>query len=561
MGGEFSYLCRNQKKYKLMKFRFISLLLIGAMMVSCDEFGNLILPDEGDKENTENTGGENNGENNGDNTGGNNENTGNEDNKPSGDPLTPEESRVKLEEVGAELTELLDPSKQAELLEVIDRFYLYSDNLVMEYDSAAAVNAANATKAAKAYLAPMKAIANGSVKAASSLASVQETWAIGLDGALGIYAHDGAEWIYTKSTEKLEFRFMAGGDDVVINVTPSGEKYSYKRTYIDERYDGWDDQKEEPIYIEVEYTDIISIPGKVKATVTKGAKTLADLEINGVYKVGGNPVSSDVKLEMGPYEVTVDADLNTTALTNKLNFAIDGKPVFNSETEVKGTFNLDPDFYMDFEGIANDYIYDYIVIDDLKFTNEILDLKIAVTAKDSKDIETKIRNLEKTINDYESRKELEPEGIIPYSISQDYVSKMCAIINDAADIEASYGDSPIFAKVEMKAIYSEEVHYYDEYFGEIDYDEDGIIDEEGYDSVSKYIPGYEMAPVLVFEDDGASFSMAEFFNRNDFTNVIEDFDNLGELYGNCLPNIWADFEAEVPTPIQPGGDYEEEPMN
>ncbi len=557
-----------------MKFRFISLLLVGAMMMSCDELGNLN-PDEGDKENTENTGGENNGEKPGDNNGenggeGNGDNTGDNNGEGNGgnnggdtpvqDPLTPAESRVKLEEVSAELAELLAPDKQKELLEVIDRFYLYSDNLYMEYDSAAAVNAANAAKAAKAakaFIAPMQAIAKGDIKAASSLTSVQETYAIGLDGALGIYAYDGAEWVYTRSETILEFRFPAGGQNVVINVTPSGEKYKYEHyySYSEPEWDSWDEEAGEYThYKEVNGVEIISVPGKVNASVTKGGKTLAEATVEGKYKVGGTPVNSDVKAVVGPYEVTIDADLNTTTLTNVLTFKIDGKTVFSSNSEAKGSFNLDPDFYYEKEAAWENY-YEFVTIDDLKITTSILDLNLVVTGKDSRDIEDKLRKLDAVAKENESESELEPG--MPYSISQNHVSKICAVINDATEIEASYGDGPVFAKIEMKATYSEEVHYDDYYWRQDDWNGDGIIqdDEMWTDWTCEYIEGYTPAPILIFEDDGASFSIAEFFNEEDFTNVISDFDNLMKLYENCLPNIWADFEEE----LEP--DHGVEPMN
>ncbi len=527
------------------------------MAVSCDEFGNLAT--NGGGENTENNGnGENNGGENGENTGGNenggntggNENGGNTGNQPSGDALTPDESRAKLEEIGQELIALANPNKQEELLYVIDMFYLYAENLYLEYNEVPA-------KAAGNILQPVRKIAKGNVQEIINMANAQNTYIYGIEGALGTYTHDGVEWAYTPSGSKLEFQFKAGGQNIKITIVPSGKTYTYDFEGVERDWVDYDPEIGN-IYEETPFVATVNVPETVTATVTKGSATLLELELSGEYNVGGaSPIKNNVTLKMGSYNFTSESNITTSAITNNTVFTIDGKTVLGFNSSLNGTFSLTPEHY-DNEDAEN--FYEFAVVDELNVNLNILDLKLALKGEDAMDLEKTLRKLDESISQYESETELEPGSETPYSISQEFVGKQCAAINNAVSIEASYANGPVFAKIEMIAQFYEEMRYWDEYLYDADWDGDGIIDDTYTNAEERYFDGYEPAPVLVFEDDNARFSIADYFQEDYFTNVIEDFDKLMQLYENCLPNIIEDTQIEEYPSTGPADDgyYEEE---
>ncbi len=451
--------------------------------------------------------------------------------KPVGDPLTPEESRTKLEETGKELTELLKPESQQELLEVINEFYAISQDMEFEYRGFI-------EQAMQTLLEPMRQVARSNVKAVSEYESVHDIYIYGLDQATGIYTHDGAQWTYTESDQKLELNFKVNGQETIISVIPSGETYEYEYTY-EYTIEEWD--YENGKYVEIPYkeTTIVRVPGKIEASVVKGGNTLASLLIEGKYKVATNdPIMTDVNLVMGSYNVKASAIVSKSAITERILFTIDGQTVLNTKAEAEGNFNLDPEYYMIDD--EPEYYSVFLNVKNAEFVTKVLDLRLAAGCKDIQKLEKDYRRLEATIAENESDYAL--EAGTPYSLSQPFVNDMCQLFNEGLNFEASYGDGPTFAKLQLKAQYYEKMNYWDIYnivTEEYDWDEDGIIDDtwtyhEGKDIC---VEGYEPMPVLVFTDDGASFSIMEFFNENDFANVIKDFDNLIALYENCLPNI------------------------
>ncbi len=461
-----------------MKAKFISLLIIGvAFSISCDPVSTEDqVPDysETDKELETPT-------------------------DPVGDPLKPLESRAKLEQIGRDLIALANPNKQKELLKVIDEFYLISEDLEIEYRGFP-------TKAADALLAPMKEICNGNTKAAMQYAMVKNTYIYSLQEALGIYTHQGETWKHDASSEVFELRFKVNGEDVVISVKPSGETYEY--SYVDK----WENNYEGNQY---EDTYVIKVPGTINASITKGSATLASLTVQGKYRVGGSdPLYSDVSLIMGPYDIKANAHIGTDAVTGRVIFNVDGQSVLNTKAELKGTFNLSPDYYLNDEG-EWDYVTEFINVNNFETAAKILDLRLAAACADLKDFE-------KTFIAIEEKGSSEDNNWsgygTPYSCSKNHVGRICSFINTSTTNSASYSDGPAFAKIEFTPTYSEYINYN-----------------------GRTVEGYFPEPLLVFEDDGAKFSFEEFFNENDFQNVFKDYEDLIYMYMNCLPNIFNDL--------------------
>ncbi len=403
-----------------------------------------------------------------------------ENKKENGGQLNADESRTRLEQTGRELVSLLNPNEQADLLEVIDRFYVIAEDIEMRYDD-------TAVKAAEAILAPMKQIGNGNAKAAMQYAQVNNTYVLGAEGAYGIYTYDEyyEEWSYTASDNTLEFRFQVNGKNTVISATASGQTYEY--TYSDECYSCTPSHKD---------TYIAKIPATVKATITKGTAKLADLSINGKYRTGGtDPVATDVRLVMGSYDIAASAYVGTDAVRNSVSMKIGGKDVWSENVEAKGNFRLDPDYYIE-EGENGDwdYISDFVNISSIGANIRILDLDITAGCSNFSKTE---RNFSDLMN-----QDLSSETLI---------KRLASLINSSFTNSASFGGEE-FAKLVFKAQYDE--------YGE----------------------AYYLMPVLEFTNDGAQFSIYEYFNEENFGDLTERFEDLYYQYLNCLPNIAGDLE-------------------
>ncbi len=357
---------------------------------------------------------------------------------PVGDPLTPAESRVKLEQVGKDLSNILKPDSQKEILEVIDEFYVLAEDLEVEYRGFP-------NSAAKALFAPMQQVARGQVKAAAQYASVQRTYIYGLSEVLGIYTHEGNEWKYQASNEVFELRFKVKGEEVIASVRPSGESYEY--TYVDKWID-WEDKEREDSYL-------IKVPGKIEASVTKGGKTLANLLIEGEYKVPGQaPIYSNATLTMGSYNVKVSALLSTEKIQERILFTVDGQTVLNANAEAKGNFNLDPQYYLN-TGDPDSYSA-FIGIKNAEFVTKILDLRLAASCNDIQGVEKGYYDFEADVEKNENKTALEPGT--PYSLSEPFINSVCNFFNEKITVEASYGDGPTFATLQLKAQYYDEIH-------------------------------------------------------------------------------------------------------
>lgn len=459
---------------------------------------------------------------------------------PVGDPLTPAESRVKLEQIGKDLSNILKPDSQKELLEVIDEFYVLAEDMEIEYRG-------HIEEATKTLLDPMREVATLNVKAAADYTSFHETFIFGLDQISGIYTHDGSKWSYTANAEKLEMNFKVKGQETTIVIVPSGESYEYE--YTDEHYrEEWNGS--EYVKIPCKHTTKVRVPGKVEAGVTKGGKALANLLIEGEYKVPGQaPIYSNATLTMGSYNVKVSALLSTEKIQERILFTVDGQTVLNANAEAKGNFNLDPQYYLN-TGDPDSYSA-FIGIKNAEFVTKILDLRLAASCNDIQGVEKGYYDFEADVEKNENKTALEPGT--PYSLSEPFINSVCNFFNEKITVEASYGDGPTFATLQLKAQYYDEIHYHDlcekhEY--DIDINGDGIPDGTDiyYSGQERYLPGYEPLPIIKFADDGGSFSIVEFFNEKDFANVITDYENLVELYKNCLPNI---VEDNMPNPEYP----------
>lgn len=436
----------------------------------------------------------------------------------NGNPLTPEENRARLEQTGLAALELADPAKQKDLLETIDAFYVVAQDFAQDEPE----TGAQPDPAVDAFLQPLKQFCLHSDPYAITAMTSENSDIYRAEDYYGIYTHNGTDaWTKEESTEKLEYRFTMEGEQVIITVAGSGEQFSY--TY-EEDYDG------------STYYTTVELPANIKGSVTRGGKTLCTLDVKGTYNVGtdGN-ISQDVALMAGVYDLTAKSTLTSSKMATAISFQIEKQQVFNAELKANGENLCDPHSYI---GNGNP-IYNF---DDITVDATVLDLKINGKCLNLGEAAKKVEAMWDEVDEKENPNELEPEGVTPYSLTQEYVSRYCKLLNDYAEITATYvGNDEPFADFRAVPLYDENTEYYDNYsyYGDYDMNGDGNIDKaDSYPaSILVEMPGYSESLAIRFLNDSAQFDVTEFFSEDNFVNVVKGAEALVDKYETYLVNM------------------------
>lgn len=440
-------------------------------------------------------------------------------------PLTPEENRAKLEEIGLEAINMASPDKQADLLQVIDKFaeYVGEYNLKFDYNDDPSYRKLSPVMPVDALLKPVQAFCKTGNPYNLTKAVTEDSYVYEAGRAYGIYEFTGKGWKYEDSADRLSFIFPCDGQEAVATVMCSGQEYRYEYQYE------WSDWKgsyegDEFIYEEVEHREIydITVPAKVRATVTLDGRTLLDVEINGSYEEG-SAVSQTLSLTAGGYDVAMTLDIDNSSISQKLTFNIDGTSFITSDVTAKGT------------GLCSVESYENNIeemFSSAEVTATLLDLEIhAVSGSNISIFIDELQALEeKADNNWTDNREiLEPDTNMPYWGSEKYNQEYCALINDAIAITASYSGHKPFADLKLKAMFTDNLHFSDWYYTERGY----------YTTQWRTFSGYEPTAIIKFRNDGAEFDITDYFSEEQFSTVIDASETLSERYENYMRYIFS----------------------
>ena len=459
-------------------------------------------------------------------------NNGKDDNDPDSPgnvddttPLTPEENRAKLEQIGLDAINMATPDKQADLLKVIDKFYEYTNEYYLDFrgdfeDSGSSYRRINPIQPVDALMKAARAFANTGNPYILSKAVIEDSYIYEASRVYGIYEFAGDGWEYTASDSELTFVFPCEGKEITATVSGSGKEYSY--SFEDEyynRYNGHYDENGNWVGDSDHYIDYITItvPARIEASITSDSESLLSLEVEGEYNEGSR-VEQTLSLVAGSYDVDMSLEITNSRISQNFTFDIDGTRFLSTEVSASGTGLCSADSY---ENNIED------MFSDANVKVSVLDLN--VVAESNGNISSFISDytdMENNAYDWEDDPEvLEPDSNLPPTwASEDYITDVCDLINSNFTVTASYGSRDSFADFKAKPMYSGDIYFSDEYL---------YSDNSGYTYTryeDRYISGYETSFIIKFRDDGAEYEIVDFFNEDDYASVVDAAESLAERY-------------------------------
>ena len=427
-------------------------------------------------------------------------------------PLTPEENRSKLEEIGLQAISMASADKQAKLLGVIDQFY----KLANDYELVLADNYADDPSYRKitpkepvyALMKSAEAFCKSGNPYLLSKAVIEESYIYEAGRVYGIYELKGGEWQYTESDEKLSFIFPCDGEEVVATISGSGEEYTYE--HVDE-WNDWEGNDRIDTYK-------ITVPARIEASITSGSEELLYLGVNGEYNVGRNGhVNQTLDFTAGSYDIDMTVEVNSSNVSQSFTFDIDGTRLLSTNVSASGTNLTDAEYYFD---NAQD------MFSGAEAKVSVLDLNVNATCTNiSKFIGDYIRIDDEAYEWEDNPYEWEPEGVIPTWYTEEYVTELSELVNSTFSVKASYGTDDPFADFLVKPMYSNDLWFYDQYR---ERDEYGNITNYGGDEHN--ISGYEPSFIIKFLNDGAEYEVVDFFNEKAYADVIDAAESLVDRY-------------------------------
>lgn len=459
-------------------------------------------------------------------------NNGKDDNDPDSPgnvddttPLTPEENRAKLEQIGLDAINMATPDKQVDLLKAIDKFYEYTNEYYLDFrgdfeDSGSSYRRINPIQPVDALMKAAKAFASTGNPYILSKAVIEDSYIYEASRVYGIYEFTGSEWEYTASDSELTFIFPCEGKEIKATVSGSGKEYSY--SFEDEyynRYNGHYDENGNWVGDSDHYIDhiTITVPARIEASITSDSESLLSLEVEGEYNEGSR-VEQTLSLVAGSYDVDMSLEVTNNKISQNLTFDIDGTRLLGTEVSASGTGLCSVDNYEN--NIEN-------MFSDANVKVSVLDLNVVAQSNgnissfisDYTDMENNAYDWEDDPSKWESDSDLPPTWA-----SEDYITDLCDLINSNFTVTASYGSRDPFADFKAKPMYSRDLYFYDNYYKEYSYG-GGY-----YTSEMHEFSGYEASFIIKFKDDGAEYEVVDFFNENDYASVVDAAESLADRY-------------------------------
>ena len=451
-------------------------------------------------------------------------------NGSTSNPLTPEENRARLEQIGLDAVNMASPDRQIELLEAIDKFFEYISEYELDfrddtYVPGSSYRAVNPVQPMSALMSAAQSLAETGNPYVLSRAVQEDSYIYEASRLYGIYEFTGNAWKYTASDSELTFIYPCDGKEIRATVSGSGREYSYEYT----------SEWSEPGYSTpsgdyvpgdtyIDYYTIV-IPAKVVASITSGSDPLFSLEVDGEYDEGSR-VNQTLSLVAGSYDVDMSLDVSNSNISQNMTFDIDGTRFISSAVSVSGTGLCDVDSYQ--ENVEN-------MFSDATVKVSVLDLNVEARSNG---------NISRFINDYIDMDDeayawdddpavLEPESSLPPTwASEEYIARLSELINSNLAVSASYGANEPFADFIAKPMYSRDLYFSDEY----------IYRDDWGNTYPRYeyrnFSGYEVSYIIKFRNDGAEFEITDFFNEDDYASVVDAAESLADRYEYYLDYLF-----------------------
>lgn len=268
--------------------------------------------------------------------------------------MTPEESKVFIQNTATEFLNLFNPQDQRQVIELAT----YFSSEFEDYDAPEEFESDNDGKSRTPapYIKAIGQAAKGDLDALTR-AAYTYSYSIKFDKLAGVYEPNAREerWVKTGNSEDIVFKFInKNGKPVEMKVRQSGgtSDFHFSEIYREEELINghWDEY-------EVEYKYFLSLPKNVTATLTENGKELANSTVTSSIDIDGHKISASTNATLMNLKAIAKVDGNDSKVASTAEFYVSGNKVANSYATVTGNNLCNNKKYQSFEDMDNDEIY------------------------------------------------------------------------------------------------------------------------------------------------------------------------------------------------------------
>ena len=262
---------------------------------------------------------------------------GNEDGGGS-TPLTPEENKEKLDRIGMDVIDMINPVNHEDFCEAVDHFVEFSD----EGNLGDVFHDPNAYSLMASTMQALKtACTKGDISGLLTKTEVTD-YIYRAEDYYGVYNYRNGRWTYTEDDSKLEFRYSFNGDDIVATAVASGEEslVSYTDRWTEPGYEDWNGNYHPGE--EYEYNYDVYVPEKVEVNFTKNGESLASVTVNTDCQMNDH-VNIDVSYAVADMDGSVAVDLDNSNGSASYSLNMGGRNIVTGSTVFSGSDMADPD--------------------------------------------------------------------------------------------------------------------------------------------------------------------------------------------------------------------------
>lgn len=270
--------------------------------------------------------------------------------------MTPEESKVFLQDAAVDFLNKFKPEEQKALIELAAYYdseyadYDLPDNFYLDDD--------DPSYSPARYLRQLAKAAKGDVDALTRAAN-SYSYNIKFDRFAGIYepVSSREEWVKTGNSNDIIFRFTnKSAQPVELKISQSGGvsdlEYSYSEW--DWEYDyNIGDYKE----IEEKYTYYLSIPKNVTTTLTENGSSLANATVISSIDVKGHTLSANIDATLMNLRATAKVAGNDSKVEARTELYVSNEKIASAYATLEGSGLCDLDRYEKMEDLDDDDLY------------------------------------------------------------------------------------------------------------------------------------------------------------------------------------------------------------
>lgn len=262
--------------------------------------------------------------------------------------MTPEQSKVFLQNTATKALDLFKPEDQKAIIE-LGAYYeeQYGDYDFPEFD----------LESPRSYMKALSQAARGNIDALAS-AATSYTYTIKFDSFTGIYEPNEKreEWVKTGESNDIIFKFKnKANQPVELKMTQSGGVSDVDFSLIDWDWD-YNDKTGQYEEYEIKYNYFLSIPKTLSLTLTENGNVLAFSNVQSSIDVKAHTLSANIQSTL----MNISAEAKVTGTDSKVEASsevtVSGTKLASAYAAVNGSNLCNKSKYESFEDMEDDEI-------------------------------------------------------------------------------------------------------------------------------------------------------------------------------------------------------------